>query len=306
MKLLQGDRLVNPVDAAPAAQTGRRVLGVLALVVAWLVLSGCWGGERHVSLDGQPNFRDLGGYRTADGRTVRWGQVYRSGELSRLSDADESRLEALGIQSVVNFLTPEEIASRGPNRLPEGVREISLPIAGGGDDLALLALEARSTGDFSKLPPELNVEIHRILVREAGRQYAALIRSLLDSANRPVVFHCSHGVHRTGTGAAVLLSALGVPWETIRRDYLLSNTYRADEVERRLIELRKLAAKNQGIEPESVDTTSMEAFYRLQGAYIDGSFEAIVEDYGGIDAYLEKGLGITQKELLELRAELLE
>ena len=94
------------------SQMGRRVLGVLALGVAWLGLAAAGeAGERHVPLEGQPNFRDLGGYRTADGRTVRWGEVYRSGELSGLSDADEARLEALGVRSVVNFLTPEEIAA---------------------------------------------------------------------------------------------------------------------------------------------------------------------------------------------------
>jgi hypothetical protein len=68
--------------------------------------------ERHVALDGQANFRDLGGYETTDGRTVKWGEVYRSGELPRLSDEDVAKLEDLDIRTVVSFLTEKEIEAR--------------------------------------------------------------------------------------------------------------------------------------------------------------------------------------------------
>ena len=261
--------------------------------------------QRHVPLDGQSNFRDLGGYQTADGREVKWGEVFRSGELPRLSDADVDRLDALGVRSVVNFLTPAEIEQRGEDRLPDGVREIEAPIAGAGDDLALLVLEARKTGDFSGIPPELNADIHRILITEAEEEYATLLRAVADPANRPLVFHCSHGVHRTGTAAAILLSVLGVPWETVREDYLLSNHYRADEIDRRLAELRALAAESQGVPPDAVDTTNMEAFYRLQGAYIDASLEEAVRQHGSMAAYARDGLGLTKAEIEALREQLL-
>ena len=79
---------------------------------------------RHIALDGQSNFRDLGGYKTADGHSVKWGQVYRSGELPKLSDADLERLEELKINTVVSFLTEAEIKRDGPDRLPVGVKEI--------------------------------------------------------------------------------------------------------------------------------------------------------------------------------------
>jgi protein-tyrosine phosphatase len=261
--------------------------------------------QRHVPLDGQSNFRDLGGYETVDGRQVKWGEVFRSGELPRLSDADVDRLGSLGVRTVFNFLTPAEIEQRGDDRLPEGVQEIAAPIAGAEDELVLVVLEARKTGNFSAIPPELNADIHRILVKDAKGEYAALLRAAADPANRPLVFHCSHGVHRTGTAAAILLSALGVPWETVREDYLLSNVYRAKEIDRRLAELRDLAAENQGVLPESVDTTNMEAFYRLQGAYIDASLEAAVEKYGSMQAYIREGLGLTDDEIKELRDQLL-
>ena len=263
--------------------------------------------ERQVALDGQPNFRDLGGYETTDGRTVRWGEVYRSGELPRLSNDDVARLDELEIQTVVSFLTEKEIAARGPDRLPEGVTEVALPMdAGNLGDLTAVVNEARRTGDFSEVPADINPDIHRRLVVEAREYYAALLREIADPANRPLVFHCSHGIHRTGTATAILLSVLGVPWETIREDYLLSNTYRQEEIEHRLAQLRDLHAENTGVAPEEVDTTNMDAFYILQGAYIDAALEQAVEDYGSMEAYIRDGLGITDEEVDELRSQLLD
>ena len=139
--------------------------------------------DRQVPLDGQLNFRDLGGYLTSDGHSVKWGQLYRSGELPRLSDSDVEQLEGLGIRTVASFLTPVEIESRGPDRLPPGVREVSLPISGGG--LTEEVGEARRTGDFSKIPTDLNPEFHRLLTGLAREEYAQLLREAADPANRP-------------------------------------------------------------------------------------------------------------------------
>lgn len=263
--------------------------------------------ERHVALDGQPNFRDVGGYETTDGRSLKWGEVYRSGELPRLSKGDVAKLDGLGIDTVVSFLTEKEIEARGPDRLPEGVEEQPLPMeAGNMGDLAAVVSEARKTGDFSEVPADINPDLHRRLMVEAQEHYAALLRKIADPANRPLVYHCSHGVHRTGTATAILLSALGVPWETVREDYLLSNTYRWEEIEHRLTQLRDLYAETNDIPPEEVDTTNMDAFYILQGAYIDAALEQAVADYGSMEAYIRDGLGMTDEEVEQLRTQLLE
>jgi protein-tyrosine phosphatase len=263
---------------------------------------------RHIRLDGQSNFRDIGGYRTVDGKTVRWGQVYRSGELPRLSDSDVGRLEAFRLATVVNFLTEDEIDARGKDRLPGGIKEVPLPISGKAEqDLAKVVLEARQTADFSQVPVELNPEVHRLLVGDAAKeQYATLLKMAADPDNRPMVFHCSHGVHRTGTATAILLSALGVPWETVREDYLLSNVFRNEEVEKRIAELRNMAAKKQGIPPDQVDMTNIKAFYILEGSYIDATLDEIIQQYGSMDEYLRKGLGLDDGEVQRLHDELLE
>lgn len=281
--------------------------GLVLIVISGFGCSPRGDRTRHVPLDGQSNFRDLGGYETADGRTVKWGQVYRSGQLPKLTGTDVGVLETLGLRTVVNFLMPEEILQSGRDRLPEGVRETYHPISG--DRAALLTLVAQTaitSGQFDRIPPGLNHDFHRALMEEGREAYAALLRDVADPANRPLVFHCIHGIHRSGTAAAILLSALGVPWETVREDYLLSNEYRRAEVAAALAGIREGVAELQGVEPHTLDMTNVEAFYVLQGSYIDGSLEQAVAGYGSMEDYIREGLGITDAEIADLRDQLLE
>ncbi len=278
---------------------------LISAFVAVASLGVCFADDsRHVPLDGQSNFRDVGGYRTEDGKTVKRGVIFRSGELPRLTDEDVIKLEQLGIKTIVNFLTDIETQSRGADRLPPGARAISLPIETD-DGLAAAIEKARRMADFSSMPPSLNPEIHRVLVNDARKQYAALFREIAQT-QEPLVFHCSHGVHRTGTATAVLLWSLGVPWDAVREDYLLSNKYRESEVEKRLAQLRESLAKKQAVPPAQVDMTNVEAFYIQQGEYIDASREEILKRYSSIDGYLTDGLGLTEQEIQKLRERLLE
>ena len=260
--------------------------------------------DRCIQLEGQSNFRDVGGYQTRNGKSVKRGIVFRSGRMPLLTEDDVAKLERMGIKAVVNFLTPEEVQASGKNRLPRGAVETLHSIDSDGG-LAVLLIEARTTGDFSKMPPDINPEIHRMVVNEARKQYAALFREIIRS-DAPIVYHCSHGVHRTGSATAILLWSLGVPWETVREDYLLSNTCRKEEVDRRLEYFRGLAAKNQDVAAVEVDMTNITAFYILKESYIDATRDEIVKEYGGIEKYLADGLALTADEIQRLRDKLLE
>jgi protein-tyrosine phosphatase len=264
--------------------------------------------KRHIPLDGQPNFRDLGGYKTADGKTLAWGKVYRTGSLKALSDADVQKLDELGIKTVVNFLSDLEVKNEEPDRVPEGTMEIHLPIDGSiglGDAFMENLMEARKTGDFSKIPASVNPDIHRALVADAKKEYAELLKLLADSNNYPIAYHCSHGVHRTGTATAIILSAAGVPWETIREDYLLSNKYREKQNTKRIKQLTETLAMSKNVSAEEVDATDIKAFYLLEGDYIDGTLTEAVKEYGSMENYIKNGLKIDATTLTKIQSNLL-
>jgi len=260
--------------------------------------------NRHVPLEGQPNFRDLGGYATADGRRVKWGLVYRSGELSQLSQADVGKLGALGIKSVVDLRSPEEVSARGDGRLPPGARLLPLPIAS--SDLIAKLIPMFLKGDFSQVPPNLLDRVNRMLVRDFTAQYAGLLEALSDPANRPLVFHCTQGKDRAGFGAAMVLSALGVGWDTVLQDYLLSNHFRKQENDKMLEMIRRFAASHGGQQSEEIALSRVEGLLYVKEQSLQAGHAEIVERYGSVEAFLAEGLGRSQADLERLRQDLLE
>jgi protein-tyrosine phosphatase len=260
--------------------------------------------ERQVKLEGQDNFRDLGGYKTTDGRRVKWGLIYRSGQLSKLSDADLSRLKKLNIRTVVDLRGTVEVETRGKDRLPEGVRSVSYRI-----DVATLAKGAKEEPapiGSSAGRTDFMLQATQSIMLNRTDVYAALIRELAVPQNRPLVFHCTAGKDRTGVGAAIVLTLLGVPWETVREDYLLSNFYRRAENEKDLKSMREDIAKKQGIPPEQVDVTGYEAMYYVKAEYLDSAYQQAISRYGSMESFLRKGLGISDEMIDKLRKELLE
>ncbi len=260
--------------------------------------------DRHVPLAGQPNFRDLGGYATGDGRRIKWGVVYRSGELSQLSDDDVGKLGDLGIRAVVDFRSPEEVSVRGDGRLPSGAQLFALPIAS--SDMFAKLIPMFLEGDFSQVPPDLLEQVNRMLVSEFTGQYASLLRALSDPANRPLVFHCTQGKDRAGFGAAMVLSALGVPWETVLEDYLLSNHFRKEENDKMLGMIQGFASDHGGPDGEEVAFSRVEGLLYVKEQSLQAAHTEIVERHGSVEAFLIERLGCSVEGLAELRDELLE
>jgi protein-tyrosine phosphatase len=231
--------------------------------------------------------------------------VYRSGRLARLSDADVDTLSGLGIRTVVSLLTADDVAEYGDDRLPSGAELVTLPIdSAAATKLTDQARAAISSGDFSTIPPELNADIHRLLVDDGQSQYAELLRLIAQPERRPLVFHCSHGVHRTGTAAALLLSLLGVEWNSVREDYLLSNRFRADEVSKRLAQMKQAVSAKRGVPVDEIDMTNMKGFMIQDGSYIDASRDEVIDQYGSFKAYANVALGMDDTTLTALRSEL--
>jgi protein-tyrosine phosphatase len=232
--------------------------------------------NRHVPLTGQPNFRDLGGYAAVDGRRIKYGAVYRSGELSQLTDDDVGKLGQLGIRTVVDLRSQEEVSARGAGRLPSAAQIVPLPIAS--SDMFAKLIPMFLEGDFSQVPPDLLDQVNRMLVSEFTEQYASLFRALSDPGNRPLVFHCTQGKDRAGFGAAMVLSALGVPWETV----------------------------HGGPEGEEVAFSRVEGLLYVKEQSLQAAHAEIIERHGSVEVFLTEGLGCSTEGLELLRDDLLE
>lgn len=180
--------------------------------------------DRHIPLEGAANFRDLGGYRAADGRTIRWRTLFRADGLSRLTSGDHAVIRRLGIATVVDLRTTAEVAD---GRFP--VEEIPV-----GFHHHPLLDEVPDPGRFQITPGMLGSQ-YREIVRDAGGQIAQVLAILARQDAHPVIVHCTAGKDRTGVLVAVLMALLGVDDETIVHDYALSAGAMAD-LRRRLVE----------------------------------------------------------------------
>ncbi len=266
-------------------------------LIPFILLFSCQQEEqqsftRHIELEGQVNFRDLGNYQTESGAMVRPGMVYRSGSLNKLTTQDLEILQDLGIRTVISFLTQEEISKLGEDQLPEEVQYYNFPIYGQGDEINDL-IQARETGDFSAIPSDINAKFHRMVTETGKEAYSDLFEILSNSESFPLVFHCSHGVHRTGTASALLLNSLGIPWSTIEEDYMLSNTYRGPESRESVSHLDSIARFNDSIPDKDLNRKYIESFFFLQKDYINGTRIHILEQYGSFDEYYSEA-GISE------------
>jgi protein-tyrosine phosphatase len=235
---------------------------------------------RHLNLEGASNFRDLGGYRTSDGRMVRWRQIFRSNHLGHLTAADTDIVRAVGLRSAFDLRGREERTAAAC-----GLEEITvhpLPI----EPTVVAALRARlAAGSLSSNDArEIMRESYRSYVRHNTHSFRALFAHLLQD-HAPLVIHCTAGKDRTGFACALVLHALGVPDDVIAEDYLLTNRlYRRDP------------ASGTDL-PEDV----REAIGSVEASYLTAAFEAIHADYGGLDFYLKDGLGLGESERASLK-----
>lgn len=176
--------------------------------------------DRSLRLSGAPNFRDLGGYRTKDGRWLAMGRMYRSGDLSRLTEQDTAKLARLGIRKVIDLRTSAE-RQAAPNRLPSGVSERQINVLGD----PFVPLEVPPTVGEAQATAR---ELYRNLITDptSTQAYSDMVDELTSSRDgRSTVVLCNAGKDRSGWASAIILRLVGVDRATIKRDYLLSNTY---------------------------------------------------------------------------------
>ena len=252
--------------------------------------------RRHLSLEGVRNARDLGGYRTRDGRTVRWGRVYRSGALGEATARDVAALRKRGLRVVCDLRSgPERVAA------PDGWVEAAGIAAWGqpateevGDSHKLLKACLASAAQTRGVMTE--AYRHMPFVQTAA---LAAVFNRLARGESPLLFHCSAGKDRSGGTAALLLLALGVPRETALQDYLLSNL-EFDALCRDFLLNPRHAAAHQ--DPSSAWLPLIDS----DPAYLEALFDAVFTRHPSIESYLDAELGLDAAALAALRDHLLE
>lgn len=239
------------------------------------------------AFDALDNFRDYGDYATAAGGRIRAGRLYRSGHHASVSDGDLERLGALDVGVVVDLRRPVE-RRRQPSRRHPGfvgqVLESDLDEAGEAPHITFL-----KTAD---LTPDSGRRFMTGIYREMAFApahldvFARYFRSLAES-DRPVLIHCAAGKDRTGMLAALTHHLMGVGWDDLLEDYLLTNT--AVDLKGRAPAIAEQLRASTG---RTASHDAVVAFMGVEPAYLEAAFDAIVERHGSIDAYLTEALGV--------------
>ncbi|QPF87744.1 tyrosine-protein phosphatase [Bradyrhizobium genosp. L] len=230
---------------------------------------------RHLNLAGASNFRDLGGYQTRDGRTVRWRQIFRSNHLAHLTDADVAIVRGLGVKSAFDFRGTAERAEALCGMADVTVH--SLPV----EPTVVASLRAIAGHRQLEEADAIDVmrESYRGYVQDNTERYRTLFAHLLED-RAPLVIHCTAGKDRTGFACALILHVLGVPDQVIADDYLLTNQF----------------YKRDPSATSELPDDIRQVLGTVRAGFLEAAFEAIDAEYGSLDGYFRDGLGLGPAE----------
>ncbi len=259
--------------------------------------------RQSIGMRGIANARELGGYRTTDGRTVRSGRLLRSGKLIGMTPEDRDRLrDVYDLRHIIDMRTTHEVTA-SPDPAIEGVTFIHLRTLEeeSGDSNSIAAVQYTQQNSMEGLMQMINSD------NTAASLYVGLLDSeytcdaytrffhhILDMDGGTVLFHCSGGKDRTGIGAIFLLLALGVDRETCLDDFELTNEYTRAKIEG-VVDM---------VRPHIDDPVIHDKIRSIIG--VDRSAMACMLDeaerrFGSLHSFIVDGLGITEDEISRLR-----
>ena len=245
-----------------------------------------------------PNLRDIGGWQTPTG-TVARGKLYRSAEFSALEGADAISFAGLGIKTVFDMRTEAERDAQA-NVVPDGTNYVVVDIlkdasgAGPAQVMAVLrdpnaAKEMLGDGKAVKLFQGAYKEL--IDIPSALSGYHDFFTDLADEKNLPADFHCTTGKDRTGWGAAALLLLLGVSYEDVLTDYLLTNEQLLPSLKPMLDQFASIGG----------DPDLLLPVVGVQKEYLETAVAEMTAQYGDIETYFTRGLSIDDSTIAKLR-----
>ena len=258
-----------------------------------------------VTADKIVNFRDLGGMVTIDGRRIKEGFLFRSGDLNNATDADKEKLAGM-LDLIVDFRSIEERVSK-PDPDLEGVTDIHLPILGtpaqkNTHPPASQAALAEAFSDPVRVRTGLMGAYAKFIESEFSvGQYKQFFRLLVSGDYPRVLWHCSAGKDRTGFAAYMIETLLGVDKEAAIEDYKATTKYLADDMEKLKESIRK---SEKGLSEEH--ERAIELAFEAGDDYINSALNKMDELYNGFDGYLKNALQVTDEEVALLKERYLE
>lgn len=248
--------------------------------------------ERVLSLVEGSNFRDIGGYKSQNGKSVKWGLIFRSGSLANLNEQDLKLIESLKLDEIVDLRSSDE-RQIAPTKI-DGVNYHAVGYSFGN----LLP----KTNDGTKTDM---LNLYRNMPHRFAPQLKLVFKELL-AFEGPVLYNCAAGQDRTGFTTAMVLSALGVPKTTIFEDYHLSTIYRVPKNEQPKIDLTlfkdnaaaQMFAHYKG-DPKYQTPMPLKTENNI--AFLEGAFMEINEKWGSVDNYLMKEIGLSKQDIAKLK-----
>jgi protein-tyrosine phosphatase len=254
-----------------------------------------------IRLKGAPNFRDLGGYSTTDGRRVRRGKLYRSEGLHQLTTDDYVVLRDLGIRLICDLRSDYERA-RKPTVWPEHmlpetlVMDVNADIRAGNADLYdMLRNDPTEHGARAMM-----MHVYRFVPDALLKHLGNFFNSITENGHLPLILHCSAGKDRTGVLSAILLLALGVPRDTVIADYMKTNEYR--DVEKLKAKVMELMEEILGSSPAP---EMIELMAGVEPVYLEAALDTINTRYNTVSDYL-LAAGVSAVQLNDFRARMIE
>lgn len=254
--------------------------------------------NRILKVTGGLNFRELGGYPTVDGHTVKWHKLVRTSGLDKLTAADQNNLANYGVVTDVDFRSKDE-QSQAPDKVPTGATYKFLPVFPDGDRTDASASQADLERQFSSDPQAgyrhmLDVYRQMVTLESAQQAYHDFLATLLTNTkpDQAVLFHCTAGKDRTGMGAFLTLNALGVDPQVIRRDYLLTNQTITPVVD-------KMVAQATGKSDAFI--ANIKALATVNPDYFDTAAKVINTQYRGVQDFLHDVLDFSHKDIATLK-----
>ncbi|GHT12169.1 tyrosine phosphatase [Bacteroidia bacterium] len=244
--------------------------------------------ERYIPMQGLRNFRDLGGYYNSKNEQTQWGKLYRSGSLAEATLLDMKMLDNLGIKTIIDFRTNNEKFMQPYKYLAPQIINIPLRLS-----RPNIFFDKILSGEMKKGDVLIALQdVMASLLYDNPDYFIDMFDILLDKNNYPIVMNCSMGKERTGIASALILTALGIDWDQIVYDYLLSND---------LIDYNSMLYNMEMYEDEPDIQETMTTMLRAHREDITWSFEKIAKEYGSIDKYLEQELELTPQKREKLK-----